>query len=218
MEKAERYTDKAIVQISKMRAHSDAPILSTFQVMLTEHMIQCRLVMGNKTKAISELGMLTKLLSGNTLLLGQHRAQLHTLLGLYAMSMNCMEAAESQLNCALRTSKERELWTFANLNLAIVYLRQRRDQDFMARVKEGVLPLGIRPRGNMPRRQEGDLLMMMRTKILMIQIIDKHFYNIVITSHFYISNISRNIYVKIISQLYIYDIFSVNLNRMLYKS
>ena len=48
--------------------------------------------------------------------------------GLYAMSMNCMEAAESQFNCALRTSKERELWTFANLNLAIVYLRQRRDQ------------------------------------------------------------------------------------------
>merc|ERR1712029_427086 len=74
---------------------------------------------------------------------------------------------------------------------------------FMARVKEVVLPLGIRPRGNMPRRQEGDLLMMMRTKILMIQIIDKHLYNIVITSHFYISNIFRNIYVKIISQLYI---------------
>merc|ERR1719394_1524259 len=132
MEKAERYTDKAMVQISKMRTHSDAPILSTFQVMLTEHMIQCRLVMGNKTKAISELGILTKLLAGSNILLTQHRAQLHTLLGLYAMSMNCMEAAESQFNCALRTSKERELWTFANLNLAIVYLRQRRDQDFMA--------------------------------------------------------------------------------------
>merc|ERR1719394_2310135 len=133
MEKAERYTDKAMVQISKMRSHTDAPILSTFQVMLTEHMIQCRLVMGNKTKAISELGLLSKLLAGsNTGLVSQHRAQLHTLLGLYAMSMNCMEAAESQFNCALRTSKERELWTFANLNLAIVYLRQRRDQDFMA--------------------------------------------------------------------------------------
>merc|ERR1719402_823190 len=61
-----------------------------------------------------------------------HRAQLHTLLGLYAMSMNCMEAAESQLNAALRTSKERELWTFANLNLAIVYLRQSRNNVFMA--------------------------------------------------------------------------------------
>merc|ERR1719187_2521399 len=43
-----------------------------------------------------------------------------------------MEEAESQLNAALRTSKERELWTFANLNLAIVYLRQSRNNDFMA--------------------------------------------------------------------------------------
>merc|ERR1719319_970163 len=45
--------------------------------------------------------------------------------------MNCMEEAEEQLNAALRTSKERELWTFANLNLAIVYLRQRRSQEFL---------------------------------------------------------------------------------------
>jgi len=132
MEKAERYTDKAIVQISKLKAHTDSPILSTFHVMLVEHMIQCRLVMGNKTKAVSELGILTKLLSTNHVLMTHHRAQLHTLLGLYAMSMNCMEAAESQLNAALRTSKERELWTFANLNLAIVYLRQSRNNDFMA--------------------------------------------------------------------------------------
>ena len=132
MEKAERYTDKAIAQISKMRSSTDAPILSTFHVMLIEHMIQCRLVMGNKFKAVTELGLLTKLLNGNNVLLGTHRAQLHTLLGLYAMSMNCMEDAENQFNCALRTSKERELWTFANLNLAIVYLRQRRDNDFMA--------------------------------------------------------------------------------------
>ena len=77
---------------------------------------------------------------------------MHTLLGLYAMTMNLMELAETQLNAALRvsyiswyctpkisihpfvwqTSQERELWTFANLNLAIVYLRSRRDADFMA--------------------------------------------------------------------------------------
>jgi len=54
------------------------------------------------------------------------------MLGLYAMSMNCMEQAENQLNAALRTSQERELWTFANLNLAIVYVRTRREADFMA--------------------------------------------------------------------------------------
>lgn len=133
MDKAERYVDKAIVQISKTRTQTgEAPLLSSFHVMLIEHMIQCRLVTGNKAKAVTELGLLTKLLSANTMLLQHHRAQLHTLLGLYAMSMSCMEAAESQFNCALRTSKERELWTFSNLNLAIVYLRQRRDRDFMA--------------------------------------------------------------------------------------
>ena len=32
----------------------------------------------------------------------------------------------------LQTSTERELWTFANLNLAIVYVRTRRETDFMA--------------------------------------------------------------------------------------
>ena len=133
MDKAERYVDKAIVQISKTRTQTgESPLLSSFHVMLIEHMIQCRLVTGNKAKAVTELGLLTKLLSSNTMLLQHHRAQLHTLLGLYAMSMSCMEAAESQFNCALRTSKERELWTFSNLNLAIVYLRQRRDRDFMA--------------------------------------------------------------------------------------
>jgi len=132
MEKAERYTDKAIVQIGKLKAQQDSPILSSFHVMLVEHMIQCRLVMGNKTKAIQELGSLSRLLADNSTLLTGHRAQLHTLLGLYSMSMNCMDEAETQLNAALRTSKERELWTFANLNLAIVYLRQRRTQDFAA--------------------------------------------------------------------------------------
>merc|ERR1719282_2205999 len=133
MDKAERYVDKAIVQISKTRTQTgESPLLSSFHVMLIEHMIQCRLVTGNKAKAVTELGLLTKLLSSNTMLLQHHRAQLHTLLGLYAMSMSCMEAAESQFNCALRTSKERELWTFSNLNLAIVYLRQRRDRDFIA--------------------------------------------------------------------------------------
>ena len=101
---------------------------------------------------MEQLGHLCQLLeNGGPLLLQRHRAQLHTLLGLYAMTMTLMELAETQLNAALRvclssysnpkisihrlfrqTSQERELWTFANLNLAIVYLRSRRDADFMA--------------------------------------------------------------------------------------
>ena len=65
--------------------------------------------MDNKTKAVSELGILTKLLSSNSLLLSHHRAKLQTLLGLYAISMNCMEAAESQLNAALSKARELDL-------------------------------------------------------------------------------------------------------------
>ncbi|XP_040566701.1 MAU2 chromatid cohesion factor homolog isoform X2 [Lepeophtheirus salmonis] len=138
MDKAQKYTDKAIAQIEKMKSGGkDFPlqsgaILSTFHVLLLEHIIQCRLVTGNKSGAVQELGHLCRLLETNAFLLLRHRTQLHTLLGLYAMSMNCMDAAENQFNAALRTSQERELWTFANLNLAIVYVRSRRDGDFLA--------------------------------------------------------------------------------------
>lgn len=134
MDKAQKYTDKAIAQIEKLRNSYDAKplLLESFQVLLMEHIVQCRLVTGNKGGAIQEIGNLCRLLQSNQILLQRHRAQLHTMLGLYAMSMNCMEAAENQFNAALRTSQERELWTFANLNLAIVYVRTRRESDFMA--------------------------------------------------------------------------------------
>merc|ERR1711981_600948 len=134
MDKAQKYTDKAIAQIDKLRSSYDSRplLLSSFQVLLMEHVVQCRLVTGNKGGAIQEVGNLCRLLQSNQILLQRHRAQLHTMLGLYAMSMSCMDAAENQLNAALRTSQERELWTFANLNLAIVYVRTRREADFMA--------------------------------------------------------------------------------------
>eukprot|EP00093_Oithona_nana_P010140 10140.XXX_173463_175626_1 [CDS] Oithona nana genome sequencing. len=134
MDKAQKYTDKAIAQIDKLRNSYDAKplLLSSFQALLMEHIVQCRLVTGNKEGAVQEIGNLCRLLQSNQLLLQRHRAQLHTMLGLYAMSMNCMDAAENQFNAALRTSRERELWTFANLNLAIVYVRTRRETDFAA--------------------------------------------------------------------------------------
>merc|ERR550532_2716897 len=131
MDKAQKYTDKAVAQIDKLRNSYDAKplLLSSFQALLMEHVVQCRLVTGNKEGAVQEIGNLCRLLQSNQLLLQRHRAQLHTMLGLYAMSMNCMDAAENQFNAALRTSRERELWTFANLNLAIVYVRTRREAD-----------------------------------------------------------------------------------------
>lgn len=130
MDKAQKYTDKALMQIEKLKMIDSSSILSSFQLMLLEHIIMCRLVMGNKSLAIQEISQACQICHQNTKLFTTHCAQLHTLLGLYAMSMNCMEAAEGQFRAAVRTSTETELWTFANLNLAIVYLRTKREQEF----------------------------------------------------------------------------------------
>ena len=78
-------------------------ILTSFHILLLEHLILCRLVMGQKGQAIREVATAAQLCaSGPPRLLAAHSAQLHTLLGLYAMSMNSMEAAEAQLSIALR--------------------------------------------------------------------------------------------------------------------
>lgn len=62
----------------------------------------CRLVMGNKSVALAEISQACQLCRRQPRLLQGHRPQLHALLGLYAMSMNCMEAAEAQFTAALR--------------------------------------------------------------------------------------------------------------------
>lgn len=143
MEKVQKYTDKAFLQIEKLKILDNKPILSVFQLMLFEHIIMCRLVMGNKTLALREISSAVSLCRQSPKLFETHGPQLHTLLGLYAMSMNCMETSEAQFMAALSSSRDRELWTFANLNLAIVYLRGQREADFNAlhdRINPETLP------------------------------------------------------------------------------
>ena len=55
MDKAQKYTDKALLQISKLKILDSHPILSSFQLMLLEHIIMCRLVMGHKSLAVQEV-------------------------------------------------------------------------------------------------------------------------------------------------------------------
>ncbi|KAA0719559.1 MAU2 chromatid cohesion factor -like protein [Triplophysa tibetana] len=57
-------------------------------------------------------------------LFSNHAAQLHTLLGLYCISVNCMDNAEAQFTTALRLTTHQELWTFIVTNLASVYIRE----------------------------------------------------------------------------------------------
>ncbi|KAF6197487.1 hypothetical protein GE061_020153 [Apolygus lucorum] len=132
MDKAQKYTDKALLQIEKLKIADDSGILCALQLMLIEHMVMCRLVMGHKCIALTQMANACALCTANPVLMKTHRPQLHVLLGLYAMSMNCMPAAEKQFNAAILFSQERDLWTFANLNLGIVYLRGKRESDFNA--------------------------------------------------------------------------------------
>lgn len=55
MEKAQKYTEKALMQIDKLRAVGSHSMLNTFQLILLEHIAMCRLVMGNRTLAIKEV-------------------------------------------------------------------------------------------------------------------------------------------------------------------
>lgn len=94
---------------------------------MLEHIIMCRLVMGNRTLAIQEISNAKNVAAQNKQLLKTHSPQLHCLLGLYSMSIHCYNEAESQFLVCVRDTANKELKLFANLNLAIVYLRKKEE-------------------------------------------------------------------------------------------
>uniref|UniRef100_A0A4W6EB32 MAU2 chromatid cohesion factor homolog n=1 Tax=Lates calcarifer TaxID=8187 RepID=A0A4W6EB32_LATCA len=124
LEKAQKYTDKALMQLEKLKMLDSSPILSTFQVILLEHIIMCRLVTGHKATALQEISQVCQLCQQSPRLFTNHVAQLHTLLGLYCISVNCMDNAEAQFTAALQMTTHQELWTFIVTNLASVYIRE----------------------------------------------------------------------------------------------
>lgn len=131
MDKAQKYTEKALTQIEKLKFQDDKPILSVFKIILLEHIVMCRMVMGNRELAITEIAAARDvcLATINKNLLKRHSAQLHCLLGLYSMSTSLFDYAERQFVACINETKERDLKLFANLNLAIIYLRTKRDHD-----------------------------------------------------------------------------------------
>uniref|UniRef100_A0A674DPC1 MAU2 chromatid cohesion factor homolog n=1 Tax=Salmo trutta TaxID=8032 RepID=A0A674DPC1_SALTR len=103
-----------------------SPILSTFQVILLEHIIMCRLVTGHKATALQELFCYDFLCCADHL--PRHCCGLFQ--GLYCLSVNCMDNAEAQFTAALRLTTHQELWAFIVTNLASVYIREgNRDQE-----------------------------------------------------------------------------------------
>ncbi|CAH4029089.1 unnamed protein product [Pieris brassicae] len=156
MDKAHKYTEKALAQIDKLNCNEEPGLVNAgrgagrrggaalawrLRMALVEHAALCRLVAGGKAHALHEIARAAHLLTHppDAQCAAAHTPQLHCLLGLYAMSMNCMDAAEAQFHTAIHMSQERDLWMFAKLNLAIVYLRGRRDND-LAQIMEQVRP------------------------------------------------------------------------------
>lgn len=130
LEKTQKYTEKALSQIEKLKLQENKPILSVFEVILYEHIAMCRLIMGNRSLALKEIAMAKDICiaAPSKTLLKNHSAQLHCLLGLYAMSGNIYDRAEMQLIASVQETSHRELRLFSNLNLAIVYLRTSQDE------------------------------------------------------------------------------------------
>ncbi|TMS09496.1 MAU2 chromatid cohesion factor-like protein [Larimichthys crocea] len=131
LEKAQKYTDQALMQLEKLKMLNSSPILSTFQVILLKHIIMCRLVTGHKATALQEISQVCQLCQQSPRLFTNHAAQLQSLLGLYCISVNCMDNAEAQFTAALQMTTHQELWTFIVTNLASVYIlgRQQTSRD-----------------------------------------------------------------------------------------
>ncbi|UXI16012.1 threonine-tRNA ligase [Sarcoptes scabiei] len=130
MEKAQKYTEKALLQIEKLRSVGNHAMLNTFQLILLEHIAMCRLVMGNRTLAIKEIVQALNICYRDPKLKFRHKPLIHSLLGMYAMSMNITDSAEHQLTLSLNlrgSSNEARILT--SLNLAIVYLRNKRENE-----------------------------------------------------------------------------------------
>ncbi|VDQ08873.1 unnamed protein product [Trichobilharzia regenti] len=104
LDRAKRSAEKALIQIEKLSVFDTSPLLTVFHLSLLEHTAMGRLVMGVQTAAAQDIGQACRLCQTNPILMYKRLPQLHTLIGLYAMSMNCMSQAENQFKYALRVS------------------------------------------------------------------------------------------------------------------
>ncbi|RWS18839.1 MAU2 chromatid cohesion factor-like protein, partial [Leptotrombidium deliense] len=130
MDKAQKYTEKALMQIEKLKLLDDHPLLHTFQLLLLEHIAMCRLVMGNGTHAIKETVQAFKICVREPRLKARHSPLIHTLFGLYSLYINQLDLAENHLIAVLRNAAaSSELQIMARLNLCIVYMRLPRESQ-----------------------------------------------------------------------------------------
>lgn len=127
LDKAQKYTERALMQIERLRTQSQQPdpLLESFHILLLEHMSMCHLVMGSRVSAIKQTVQAIQLCyRGDLKLRIKHRGIVRTLLGFYAMSMSMIEDAESHFSRVMNDNDVgTELRVMAMLNLALCYLQ-----------------------------------------------------------------------------------------------
>lgn len=127
LDKAQRYTERALGQIDRLRSQSPEPdsLLESFHIILLEHMSMCHLVMGSRVSAIKQTVQAMQLCyRGSPKLRVRHKGIISTLLGFYAMSMSMMEDAEGHFSRVMNDNDVgTELRVMAMLNLALCYLQ-----------------------------------------------------------------------------------------------
>lgn len=127
LEKAQKYTEKALVQIDRLKTQIQVPdpLLESFHIILLEHMSMCHLVMGSRSLSIKQTVQAMQLCyRGKPKLKVKHRGIMRTLLGFYAMSMSMIEEAENQFTRVMNDGEcGTELRIMAMLNLTLCYLQ-----------------------------------------------------------------------------------------------
>jgi len=84
----------------------------------------CRIIQGQGSHAVQEIGKACQLCTQDPQFMVSMKPILHSLLGLYGMSMNLMADAEEHFKRALRLSNNKcDVYCLAALNLAIIYIR-----------------------------------------------------------------------------------------------
>ena len=74
-------------------------------MLLFENVIRCRIAIGNRKEALKEIDESFQLCKDEPRLLRLHSNQLHILIGLYALSINLLDAAETQFSLVLNVNK-----------------------------------------------------------------------------------------------------------------
>lgn len=127
LDKAQKYTEKALMQIERLRASSPQPdhLLESFHILLLEHMSMCHLVMGSRVLAIKQsVQAIQMCYRGTPKLKIRHRGIVRTILGFYAMSMSMIDEAENHFTGVINDRDVgSELRGMAMLNLALCYLQ-----------------------------------------------------------------------------------------------